>query len=495
MDSFNTPSRNKKLHQDRNNFLQQLADLTPDLLFVIDLDDLEIIYVNNKVEHFLGQDANNLCGQGREIIKKFIHPDDYQKRMENLELCMQFPDNKESEVEVRLKSSDGGWNWFRIKDKVFKRDENGSVTQTIGIAQNIQEQKIADEKLKKEHRRLKDAQALGHIGSFEWPLPGELVICSEEFYNIHGIKPKPEGISVQEFMSFVHPDDQQAFSEAVHKMHATGEPLDEINRIIRQDGSTRCVHQRFEVIQNDQEKHIRVYGTIQDITKQVEAQEKIMQSEALMRQAEAVGNFGSYELDLKTMNYQVSDGFYRLFGYEPQGFEPSLEFIESTSHPEDSKKAMQVLEQARQDKKPYEYLRRIYLPNGQVRYLSIKGKVICNNAGNALKFLGIVENVTERKLAEKQLEESALFIKKVANTTPDILFVFDIEQRQLQYINRDLSQLIGKSREAFKAMDPELLLSFIHPEELEDALAYIQSFTEASDDDLNEVEFRIRDLQ
>ena len=86
---------------------------------------------------------------GHEIFRTILHPDDNQRRMENLEVCKQLADEKEAEVEVRMKIADGSWNWFRIRDKFFKRKPDGSVSQIIEIAQDIHQQKTADERLYK----------------------------------------------------------------------------------------------------------------------------------------------------------------------------------------------------------------------------------------------------------------------------------------------------------------------------------------------------------
>lgn len=168
-----SPSKDKQLqqHQNHSGFLQQLADFTPDLLFVVDLNKLKIIYVNNRVEQLLGHDASYVYEKGPAVFKTVLHPHDYERRMANLEACRQLTGDDETAVDVRFKSANGSWNWFRIRERVFNRDTDGTVSQTIGIAQNIHAQKIADEKLKEERRRFKDAQAMGNIGSFERPLP------------------------------------------------------------------------------------------------------------------------------------------------------------------------------------------------------------------------------------------------------------------------------------------------------------------------------------
>lgn len=146
------PSNSDKAREFQKNsaFLEQLAELSPDLLFVIDFREQKIIYVNKKVKELLGHNADYVYGQGSEIFKTVLHPDDFKRRLENFEKCRKLADQEESEVEVRFRAAGGDWEWLKIKCQVFKREEDGSVSQVIGTARNIKEQKLGEEKLQQE---------------------------------------------------------------------------------------------------------------------------------------------------------------------------------------------------------------------------------------------------------------------------------------------------------------------------------------------------------
>ena len=465
MPTSRTPSKRKlsKVRQDRPDFFKKIADLTPDLLFVFDLKSLEIIYVNQQAGQLTGEDAVNIYDKGPEIFKNLLHPDDYGRFMVNLETYRNQTEHEITEAEVRFKLAEGSWNWFRVKNEVFKQDAKGAFLQTICIARNVQEQKTANEKLQEEHRRFKNAQAIGHIGSFELDLPEERLVCSEEFYRIHGLDPKTEEFNFQQLLSLVHPDDKESFLLAVKNSHATGEPLNEVNRIIRPDGSIRHVHRRAEIIQDPPGNSIRLYGTIQDITEQTEAQKKIKHNEALMRRAEEVGHFGSYEFHLRNGQLSLSDGFYRLFGYEPQGFEASAEFIDAVSVPEDTLRVHKILEQATLDKQPYVYQRRIYNKNGQMRCLRSNGKVICDAAGNAIKLLGIVEDITERKKSEEKLKEEHRRLNE-AQAIGHIGSFEWVKNKDHLYWSDEMYRIQGLEPQSEK-ITLERVLNFVHPED------------------------------
>jgi PAS domain S-box-containing protein len=297
--------------RESNPFPQQLTDLVSDLIFVADLDEFDLVYINQRVEPLLGCPADAVYEQ--PFFSTWVHPQDYERLKAHFEACKALQEEEVLEIDLRLKVASGEWGWFRFRDKAFTRNEAGIVYQVVGIAQCIQEQ----------------------VGLWE----------------------------------------------------------------------------------------------------------SRMANEALMRQAEEIGKFGSYEADIESMRFVFSDGLYRLFGYAPGGFEPSLEFVDAVSHPQDVAPVRQVLEQARLDKQPYVYRRRIYQPDGQMRYLCSRGKVVCDAAGNARKFLGIVEDITDQ-----------VHTDLILNTINEVFFELDKEytftyanRRAYEVWNKTAGQVIGKN--------------------------------------------------
>ena len=423
---LNTPHKQKKHTENNQAFFQQLSEFTPAMLYVQDLEEREIIFINKSVENFLGHTAEYIYQKGHAIFKEVIHPDDYEGFMTHLETCKSLATDEVKLIDTRLKAASGDWRWFRLQDKAFKRDDQGEVVQTVGTIQDIHEEKTAVEKLQEEHRRLANAQALGQLGSIERPLPGDLLYCSDEFFRIHGLKPQSQGISMTKFISLVHPEDQEPFRAAIQHMHATGESLNITHRIVHTDGSIRHVHRRANVFFNAQKEPIRTYGTIQDITEQVLAQKKIEENEVLLRQAEHVARTGSYEIDAATHCIRFSEGLYNIFGYKPGAVAPSLNWIDSISHPDDVVISRSKIALAALDKKPYTYTRRFTRKDGEQRIVEVHGKVVCDAEGKADKYIGLAQDITERKQAEEELrksEERSRNLLNVLQNAPDAFLV------------------------------------------------------------------------
>lgn len=138
--------------------------------------------------------------------------------------------------------------------------------------------KKAEEELHKSHWQLKEAQKLGHIGSWEWNAGSDILNCSDELYNIFGIdKSNFEG-NLKSFLDCVHPDDRQVVEENIQKVLSEGKPFAYEYRILRPDGSTRIVSSRSEVIPEKNEQPLRIIGIEQDITERKASEDKIKAS-------------------------------------------------------------------------------------------------------------------------------------------------------------------------------------------------------------------------
>ena len=180
-------------------------------------------------------------------------------------------------------------------------------------------------------------------------------------------------------------------------------------------------HRYYEIIQtpimDDRQEICYVIHKLLDITrlikKEIEFERRIEQDIKrltdtidLLSRVEEAGSTGSYQLDLKTQRISFSDGMYRLLGYEPGAFEPSVEFLKSISYKDDDNIVTQIINDAIEKKGAYEYTRRIIHPNGEIRYILSKGKVMSDIAGESLYVLGVSHDITEQKRSGEALQKA-----------------------------------------------------------------------------------------
>jgi PAS domain-containing protein len=152
------------------------------------------------------------------------------------------------------------------------RDENDEVIGIFAAARDITERKKAEEALKKAHdnleekvkartseleeaynslkeseRGLAEAQEMAHIGNWEWDIATDKAYWSEEMYRIFKRDPQKLAPSLDEYLSYIHPDDLDYYckvNDYNRKVRTSGLDF----RIILPDGSERAIHTQGEVI-------------------------------------------------------------------------------------------------------------------------------------------------------------------------------------------------------------------------------------------------------
>jgi PAS domain S-box-containing protein len=117
---------------------------------------------------------------------------------------------------------------------------------------------------------LGEAQALAHIGSWEWDIRRDLVTWSDELYRIFGMPPgKP--VTYAAYLERVHPDERSFVDSLVQRAHAERQPFAFEHRIVRPDGTERTISSRGRVVLEGLEP-VSMLGTAQDVTEQRRAE-------------------------------------------------------------------------------------------------------------------------------------------------------------------------------------------------------------------------------
>lgn len=129
-------------------FLKQITDSGPAITYVLDLEKNDFIYINISANDVSGNDKSYFFMQGRNIFREIVHPNDYERTMHYIQLLSK-DDHAPALLEARLKIKDNYYRWFRFSDYIFKRNEYGKPSRSIGVAQDIHEAKLATQESEK----------------------------------------------------------------------------------------------------------------------------------------------------------------------------------------------------------------------------------------------------------------------------------------------------------------------------------------------------------
>jgi len=137
--------------------------------------------------------------------------------------------------------------------------------------------------LRSSESRLLEAQHIAHLGYWDMDYVANKLWWSEEVYRIFGLKPQQFGPTYEAFLSLVHPEDREAVETAVNEAMYNQKPYNIDHRIIRPDGSRRIVHERAKVFYDEENKPVRMVGTVQDISELKLAEQRILADQAALR--------------------------------------------------------------------------------------------------------------------------------------------------------------------------------------------------------------------
>lgn len=134
--------------------------------------------------------------------------------------------------------------------------------------------------------------------------------------------------------------------------------------------------------------------------------QSLRKSEERLNRAQEIAHLGSWELDLVNNVLTWSDEVYRIFGLQPQEFMATYEAFLEAVHPDDRAAVNEAYSGSlREGRDTYEIEHRVIRKlNGEVRVIHEKCEHFRDNSGTIVRSVGMVHDVTERKLAEEEIK-------------------------------------------------------------------------------------------
>lgn len=140
-----------------------------------------------------------------------------------------------------------------------------------------------------------------------------------------------------------------------------------------------------------------------DVTERVTAERRLRRSEMLLREVEQIARLCGWERDLTTGAETWSEESYRLTGVslsEPLSFTRLLELV----HPDNRGELTASIERAMEERRPFDTEIRLQGADGGMRVCRARGKVICDPAGDPVRLVGTIQDITEQRQMALELE-------------------------------------------------------------------------------------------
>jgi len=179
--------------------------------------------------------------------------------------------------EARVVWPDESVHWIKIKGKIVYDEEN-TPKKMLGTVMDITDLKRIEFALKTSESRLAEAQRIATIGNWEYGYNDKSFYCSDEVYRILATSAEEFVPSFYNLFRIIHPQDIKKLSRTLSFTSKTGLPFNIDFRIITEDNNTKHINSQGYVVLDDNQKIIKIIGTLQDITMRKLVEEELIEA-------------------------------------------------------------------------------------------------------------------------------------------------------------------------------------------------------------------------
>ncbi|MFN6480396.1 PAS domain S-box protein [Nostoc sp. DedQUE07] len=449
--------------------LEAVYNESADALFLVDVETLLIADCNDRaVKLFAASSKAELINiKGNTLQKQPFTSDEIATFIQEIHqqgFCSR-------EVEYITKQGKSFWGNIATKQITVA----GTVMQLVRITDitarkdGEKEQQRAEIALRESEERLQLALEASGDGLWDWNfLTGE-VYYSPRYLEMLGYRfdELPQNLSTWERL--VHPDDLP-WTKKILAAHFKDSsiPYKFDYRLCTKSGECKWIANYGKVVMRDADGNpLRITGTHRDISDRQAALREHKQAEAALAKSEEqlrltleFNHIGLWDWNVQTGEVIWNDNHFRLLGLEPE-ISASYQLWRDRVHPEDVDGIEQTVSNALAQHINFQAEYRVIYPDGRVRWLTGKGRAAYNEAGEPVRMLGVIIDVSEQKQAEAALQESEARFQAFMNNSPVLACITDTDGRVL-YLNQTYLR-------TFKLLPEQVIgqyISDLYPDEI-----------------------------
>jgi len=255
---------------------EEILSGAADAIYQLGLDG-EIVEINTATTSLTGYSRSELLGMHvSEVITEQSLADGQQQ----LERRIDDDSDSIAHISATITCKDGSTTPCEARLKPM-RDE-GRITGWIGVARDVSDQHEREAELQRMQELLSDTERLGKVGSWEYDPEREELFWSAGTRRIRGVE-EPIEPTVDEAVSYYHPEDRDRIRVLVEQCAETGEQVATEARLHTVDGDERWIQFEAEGIETEDGSQ-KVRGYIQDITEQKQREQKLQAERDLLEQ-------------------------------------------------------------------------------------------------------------------------------------------------------------------------------------------------------------------
>ena len=416
---------------------------TADFVYLFDTDG-RFTYVNKALLDLWGKDLSQAVGRN---FFDLDYPSDLAGRLQQ-QIQEVIETGRPLRDETAYTSALGTASYEYIFVPVFGVD--GSVEAVAGSTRDITDRKRTEEALRESEQRYRAlvtaTSDVIYCMTADWsqmqPLDGRDFLVSTAA-PIDNWMP-------QNLPRFEHARVTDLIKQAISKK----DKFELEHQVIRVDGTPGWTFSRAIPVLDSAGNIVEWFGAASDITRRKQAEEELRDIRSRMEAALDAGAIGTWSWDVQADQFYGDLSVARIFSMAPKDVDGGpLSRIVEAIHPDDRNRVNGLISQAIETGDRYEATYRIAQPDGSWKWLTARGQVERDVAGLAIRFPGVVIDVTDWMRAKEDLarvtdesERLKRLYETILSNTPDFAYVFDLDHHWL-YANEGLLRMWGRTWE------------------------------------------------
>ena len=213
---------------------------------------------------------------------------------------------------------------------------------------------------------------------------------------------REELVGKKSFADLMAPTSRHLFLEQFPEFRRQGWVQDLEFDLVRKDGTLLSVLLNATAIKGPDGAYLYSRSTVTDVTQRLKAERALRASQASLADAQRIAHLGNWDLNLTQNTLTWSEEIYRIFELDPAAFGASYEAFLEAIHPEDRERVDQAYQASLEDRRPYDIVHRLLLPDGRVKHVHERCETHFDASGRPLRSVGTVQDISEQEQAEQE---------------------------------------------------------------------------------------------
>jgi PAS domain S-box-containing protein len=342
-------------------------------------------------------------------------------------------DNFEHSANFRKKNGDR--RKIESQIRVF-RNKEGKPVQIYGTSRDITEKDQLMEELISYKQMVQEKEEFLGQGSFEYDLLTGNYLISEGLLKIYGISNEEANDLTLHglFKTCFEPEEQKRVYSLFKELSASGSAREiEVSAIV--NGERKVLEVYAKVFKSVSGKTERIVGTTKDITAIKALYNELLRFKEDLAERELLLKHGTWQYDLITGRYSLSDGLFQVFGVK-SGLENFK--IEDYILPGDLEKADATRQEVLEKGSAYVDDLKIRTADGELKYIEMFSKLILDKNGDHERIIGIIRDVSRLQSFKKELKDQLMRVDIMNQELTEAKRKLEIKLNELEKANQEL---------------------------------------------------------